>query len=80
MIIKKKSANTFTTAQHRPAGTNNNTLVSWQRVLHKPTALMMSSENDFRAVPTSSVLIEYLQKSVKEIKCTKLKTEREKRG
>lgn len=56
----KNSANTFATAQHRP-GTTNNTLVSWQRVLHKPTALMMSSENDFMAVPMSSMLIEYLR-------------------
>ncbi len=57
---KKKSANIFATAQHRP-GSTNNTPVSWQRDLHKPTALMMSSENDFMAVPMSSMFIEYLR-------------------
>lgn len=80
-MMSKKSANTLAAAQHRH-GTTNNTLVSWQRVLHKPAALMMSSENVkiyFMAVPTTPVLIEYLQKSVEAIKCTELKTERVKK-
>ncbi len=59
MIIKKRVQ---THSQLHSTGLEAPTTLQYHgRVLHKPTALMMSSENDLMAVPMSSMLIEYLR-------------------